>query len=51
MIPYVREIKFDYGKVDLVKGMNVTIVTTAGRDDHGMALLEKLGFPFIRKDS
>ncbi len=43
--------EIEYGKVDLVKGMNVTIVTGAGRDDHGMALLEKLGFPFIRKDS
>jgi large subunit ribosomal protein L5 len=43
--------EIDYSKVDLVKGMNITIVTTAGRDDHGMALLEKLGFPFMRKDS
>jgi large subunit ribosomal protein L5 len=43
--------EIDYSKVDLVKGMNITIVTTAGRDDHAMALLEKLGFPFIRKDS
>ena len=42
--------EIDYSKVDLVKGMNVTIATTAGRDDHGMALLEKLGFPFIRRD-
>ena len=43
--------EIDYGKVDLVKGMNVTIVTTAGRDDHAALMLEKLGFPFIRKDS
>lgn len=43
--------EIEYSKVDLVKGMNITIVTTAGRDDHAMALLEKLGFPFIRKDS
>lgn len=43
--------EIEYSKVDLVKGMNITIVTTAGRDDHAMVLLEKLGFPFIRKDS
>ena len=43
--------EIEYSKVDLVKGMNITIITTAGRDDHAMALLEKLGFPFIRKDS
>ena len=42
--------EIDYAKVDLVKGMNVTIVTTARRDDHALLLLEKLGFPFIRKD-
>jgi len=43
--------EIDYGKVDLVKGMNITVVTTARRDDHGLALLEKLGMPFIRKES
>jgi large subunit ribosomal protein L5 len=42
--------EIEYAKVDLVKGMNVTIVTTAGRDDHGMALLEKVGLPFTRRD-
>jgi large subunit ribosomal protein L5 len=42
--------EIDYSKVDLVKGMNITIVTTAGRDDHAALLLEKLGFPFHRKD-
>jgi large subunit ribosomal protein L5 len=42
--------EIDYAKVDLVKGMNITIVTTAGRDDHSLALLEKLGLPFTRRD-
>ena len=40
--------EIDISKVDLSKGMNVTIVTTATRDDHSLALLEKLGFPFTR---
>ena len=42
--------EIDYAKVDLVKGMNVTMVTTAGRDDHAQVLLEKLGMPFVRKE-
>ena len=42
--------EIEYSKVDLVKGMNVTIVTTAGRDDHALLLLEKLGMPFTRRD-
>jgi large subunit ribosomal protein L5 len=40
--------EIDISKVDLNKGMNVTVVTTAERDDHALALLEKLGFPFTR---
>ena len=42
--------EIDYSKVDLVKGMNVTMVTSAERDDHALALLEKLGLPFTRRD-
>jgi large subunit ribosomal protein L5 len=40
--------EIDVSKVDLNKGMNVTLVTTAGRDDHARTLMEKLGFPFTR---
>lgn len=36
----------DYDKIDKVKGMNVTIVTTAKTDEHGRALLRYLGMPF-----
>ena len=43
--------EIDFGKVELVKGMNITIITTAGRDDRAAALLEKLGFPFTRRDA
>lgn len=38
------EINFD--KVDKVRGMNITICTTAGSDSDGKALLEALGLPF-----
>ena len=38
--------EIDYAKVDKQKGMNVTIVTTAGSDDQARALLRGLGMPF-----
>jgi len=40
--------EIDYDKIDSVRGMNVTIVTTAETDDQGRALLTVLGFPFRR---
>jgi len=42
--------EIDYDKIDTVRGMDITIVTSAGTDDHGRALLRALGFPF-RQDS
>jgi len=38
--------EIDYAKVEKMKGMNVTIVTTARTDDHARALLKHLGMPF-----
>ena len=38
--------EIDYAKVDKLKGMNVTIVTTASDDNTGRALLKHLGMPF-----
>jgi len=38
--------EIDYAKVDKLKGMNVTIVTTAGNDDQARALLKHMGMPF-----
>ena len=38
--------EIDYAKVDKLKGMNVTIVTTAGNDNEARALLKQLGMPF-----
>jgi large subunit ribosomal protein L5 len=36
----------DYDAVEKVKGMNVTINTTAKTDEEARALLELMGFPF-----
>ena len=36
----------NYDKIDKVKGMNITIVTTARTDEEGLELLRLLGMPF-----
>jgi large subunit ribosomal protein L5 len=36
----------NYDKIDKIKGMNITIVTTARTDEEGMELLRLLGMPF-----
>jgi large subunit ribosomal protein L5 len=38
--------EIDYDKIDAVRGMDITVVTTARDDDEGRALLRALGFPF-----
>lgn len=38
--------EINYDKVEKVRGMNITICTTANNDSHGRALLESLGVPF-----
>jgi len=38
--------EIDYAKVEKMKGMNITIVTTAGNDDQARALLKHMGMPF-----
>ena len=40
--------EIDYDKVDSIRGMDITIVTTAENDEQGRALLTELGFPFKR---
>ena len=39
----------DYDKVDKVHGMDITIVTSAERDDEAFALLSSFGMPFCRQ--
>jgi large subunit ribosomal protein L5 len=38
--------EIDYDKVEKIHGMDITIATTAGRDDLAMALLREFGWPF-----
>jgi large subunit ribosomal protein L5 len=40
--------EIDYDKIDKVKGMNITIVTSAPTDEEGKFLLTLLGLPFRR---
>jgi large subunit ribosomal protein L5 len=38
--------EINYDKIDKIKGMNITFVTTAKTDEQGRALLKSLGMPF-----
>ena len=38
--------EIDFNKIDKVRGMNISIVTTAGSDDQAFALLKAFGMPF-----
>ena len=38
--------EINYDMIDQIHGMDVTFVTSAERDDHALALLKELGFPF-----
>ena len=40
----------EYDKIDQVRGMDITIVTTARTNAEGRALLDAFGFPFRRAD-
>ena len=41
--------EIEYDKVDKVRGMEITIVTTAPSDDQAAALLQLLGMPFRKE--
>ena len=38
--------EIDYDKIDKIKGLNITVVTTAKTDDEGRELLKLMGMPF-----
>ncbi len=40
--------EINYEQVDMIRGMDIVVVTTARTDQEGRALLEKLGMPFKR---
>lgn len=43
--------EIEYDKIDKLRGMEVTIVTTAQNDDQARALLQMLGMPFSKKEA
>jgi large subunit ribosomal protein L5 len=43
--------EIEYDKIDKLRGMEVTIVTSAGNDDQARALLQLLGMPFSKKEA
>lgn len=38
--------EIDYDQIDAIRGLDITITTTAGTDERGRALLEAFNFPF-----
>ena len=40
--------EIDYDKIDKVRGMEISIITTANQDEEGRHLLELLGMPFAK---
>lgn len=43
--------EIEYDKIDKLRGMEVTIVTSAKSDEHARALLQLLGMPFSKKEA
>jgi len=41
--------EIEYDKIDKLRGMEITIVTTAKSDDHGRMLVQLLGMPFRKE--
>jgi large subunit ribosomal protein L5 len=41
--------EIEYDKIDKIRGMNITICTTADTDEEAKALLKALGMPFITR--
>ena len=42
--------EINYDDIEMIHGMDITIVTSATRDDHALALLKELGMPFKTTD-
>ncbi len=43
--------EIEYDKIDMIRGLNITIVTTAKTDEECRALLQELGMPFQKNES
>ena len=42
--------EIDYDKIDKIRGMEITVVTTARTDEEGRRLLSEMGMPFRRQE-
>jgi large subunit ribosomal protein L5 len=42
--------EINYDDIEMIHGMDITIVTSAKRDDHALALLKEMGMPFRSED-
>jgi large subunit ribosomal protein L5 len=42
--------EIDYDKIDKIRGMNITFVTTAKTDEEAIELLKALGMPFVKRE-
>jgi large subunit ribosomal protein L5 len=42
--------EINYDRIDVIKGLNISFVTTAKTDEEGRALLQHLGMPFRRPE-
>ena len=43
--------EIDFNTIDKIRGLQVSIVTSANSDEEGMKLLEMLGMPFVRQEA
>jgi large subunit ribosomal protein L5 len=43
--------EIEYDKIDKLRGLEITIVTSARNDEHARALLTLLGMPFAKKEA
>jgi large subunit ribosomal protein L5 len=41
--------EIDYDQIDVIRGMDITITTTAKNDEEALALLQAFSFPFKEK--
>lgn len=42
--------EIDYAKVDKIRGMEISIITTATKDEHARKLLKAIGMPFEKEE-
>jgi len=42
--------EIDYDKIDKIRGMNITFVTSAKTDEEAIELLKGFGLPFVKRE-